>query len=64
MPQEDIGAQFGEKIAIHYYGATEEEKAELEKAAQQDEENELRKGGADNEKVTGIHQEEITTKKV
>ncbi len=64
MLQEDIGAQFGEKVAIHFYGATEEEKAELEKAAQQDEEDELRKLGSDNEKVSGIHQEEITTSKV
>lgn len=30
---EDINAQFGEKVAIHYYGATEQEKAELEEEA-------------------------------
>ena len=34
---EDINAQFGETVAIHYYGASEEEKKELEKAAAQDE---------------------------
>ena len=38
---EDINAQFGEKVAIHFYGATEEEKAEMEKAAVEDEEEEL-----------------------
>lgn len=30
---EDINAQFGEKVAIHYYGATEQERAELEEEA-------------------------------
>ncbi|KIW10105.1 hypothetical protein PV08_11065 [Exophiala spinifera] len=30
---EDISAQFGEQVAIHYYGATEQEKAEFEAAA-------------------------------
>ena len=34
---EDINAQFGEKVAIHYYGATEEEKHELEQAVVEDE---------------------------
>lgn len=34
---EDINAQFGEQVAIHYYGATEQEKQELEKAAAEDE---------------------------
>ena len=38
---EDINVQFGEKVAIHYYGATAEEQAELEKAAIKDEEQEL-----------------------
>ncbi|KAJ6452943.1 arabinose-proton symporter [Mycena sanguinolenta] len=33
---EDINAQFGEKVAIHYYGATEEEKKELEQAVIED----------------------------
>ncbi|KAL6245308.1 hypothetical protein RBB50_008083 [Rhinocladiella similis] len=31
---EDISAQFGEQVAIHYYGATEQEKAEFEAAAE------------------------------
>jgi hypothetical protein len=35
--QEDIYAQFGETVAVHCYGATNEEQAELEKAAEQDE---------------------------
>lgn len=34
---EDINAQFGEKVAIHFYGATEEEKRELEDAVVADE---------------------------
>ncbi len=38
---EDINVQFGEKVAIHFYGATAEEQAELEKAALKDEEDEL-----------------------
>lgn len=34
---EDINAQFGEQVAIHYYGATEKEKQEFEIAIQDDE---------------------------
>lgn len=34
---EDINAQFGESVAIHYYGATEKEKLEFEKAIEEDE---------------------------
>lgn len=34
---EDINAQFGEQVAIHYFGATEEEKQEFEDAVVQDE---------------------------
>ena len=34
---EDINAQFGEAVAIHYFGATEEEKQEFEDAVVQDE---------------------------
>ncbi|KAK3715410.1 hypothetical protein LTR37_007138 [Vermiconidia calcicola] len=34
---EDINAQFGEQVAIHYYGATEKEKNEFEVAIEQDE---------------------------
>jgi hypothetical protein len=59
--QEDINAQFGEKVAIHYYGATDAEKEEMEKAAQQDEEAELRKTG---EKTAGsVEQQEVVTAK-
>jgi Sugar (and other) transporter len=39
---EDINAQFGEQVAIHYYGATEAEKQELEAAAARDEDEELK----------------------
>jgi hypothetical protein len=35
---EDINALFGEKVAIHYYGATEKEKEEFEAAIHVDEE--------------------------
>jgi hypothetical protein len=34
---EDINAQFGEQVAIKFYGATEQEKKELEEAAERDE---------------------------
>jgi hypothetical protein len=34
---EDINAQFGETVAVKWYGATEEEKRELEVEAEQDE---------------------------
>jgi hypothetical protein len=40
---EDINAQFGEAVAVKFYGATAEEQAQLEKAALQDEENEVQK---------------------
>ena len=35
---EDINALFGEKVAIHYYGATDKEKEEFEAAIHVDEE--------------------------
>lgn len=38
---EDINAQFGEQVAIRYYGATEQEKAEMEAAAEADEKAEV-----------------------
>jgi hypothetical protein len=41
---EDINAQFGEAVAVKFYGATEEEAKELEKKALQDEEMEVKKG--------------------
>jgi hypothetical protein len=65
--QEDINAQFGEQVAIHYYGATDAEKEEMEKAAQQDEEAEMAKlGGVVSEKVaSGVEQQEVVnTRKV
>ena len=34
---EDINAQFGDKVAIHYFGATEQEKQEYEQAIVTDE---------------------------
>ena len=37
---EDINALFGEQVAIRYYGATEDEKIALEKAAMADKEQE------------------------
>lgn len=58
--QEDINAQFGEKVAIHYFGATAEEQAEMDKAVQQDEEEEeLRRHGGTTvtEKGTTEHTE-------
>lgn len=61
---EDINAQFGEQVAIHLYGATEAEKAELETAAQQDEENELRQRHSVGEKGVGLQQEEVVTARV
>lgn len=58
MQQEDINAQFGEQVAIHYFGATEEEKAELERAAERDEE--LEKVG----KVIGVDEKIGTAQEV
>ena len=43
---EDINEQFGEKVAIHWNGATEEERREMEIAAARDEDEEL-KGRSD-----------------
>ena len=43
---EDINEQFGEKVAIHWNGATEEESREMEIAAARDEDEEL-KGRSD-----------------
>ncbi|OAL23855.1 hypothetical protein AYO20_10875 [Fonsecaea nubica] len=56
---EDINAQFGEQVAIHYFGATEAEKEEMEKAAQQDEENELRQRAPSTEKASGVQEQEL-----
>ena len=68
---EDINAQFGDSVAIHFYGASEAEKAELEKAAMQDEEDEHRRGpsaghttGASiDEKAVASHSEEVGTRR-
>ena len=48
---EDINTQFGEQVAIHFYGATEAEKAELDKAAAQDEEEEMKGKRASAEQI-------------
>lgn len=69
---EDINAQFGEQVAIHFYGATEEEKAELDKAAIRDEEEELAgKRGLGDARSTGVdekgvmaHAEEVSKARV
>jgi hypothetical protein len=73
---EDINAQFGEAVAVKFYGATEEEAKELEKKALQDEEMEVKKGrssfgeqrGAVGEKeevgVETRHAEEVANKSV
>ncbi len=65
--QEDINAQFGDRVAIHYYGATDAEKEEMERAAQEDEEAELKKtrgSVSENEKIAGaVQQQEIVTEK-
>jgi len=58
---EDINAQFGEQVAVHWYGATEAEKAELEQAVIQDEENE-RRHSTSGDKSNTVQQEEISGK--
>lgn len=51
--------QFGDPVAIHYYGASEAEKAELEAAAHQDEEEEqIRRHSLGGEKRADVHHEE------
>lgn len=73
---EDINVQFGEPVAIKFYHATEEEQARLEKAAIQDEENEIQHKGvgftdhqASMERKAGDvlvtqHTEEVANKRV
>ncbi|KAK5257344.1 hypothetical protein LTR40_009634 [Exophiala xenobiotica] len=58
---EDINAQFGEQVAVHWYGATETEKAEFEQAAMQDEENE-RRHSTSGDKTNTVQQEEVSGK--
>ncbi|KAK5418077.1 hypothetical protein LTR06_001826 [Exophiala xenobiotica] len=58
---EDINAQFGEQVAVHWYGATETEKAEFEQAAIQDEENE-RRHSTSGDKTNTVQQEEVSGK--
>ena len=55
---EDINAQFGERVAIRYWGASEDEKRELEAAAVEDEEGE-RSGKKGEEKRGMVHEEEV-----
>lgn len=50
---EDINTQFGEAVAIRFYGATEEEKRELEEAAERDEQQE--KGGDTKVAAEAVH---------
>lgn len=57
---EDINAQFGDNVAVHYYHATKEEQAELDRAAQEDEYQELR-GRAVDEKVHESKSVEVET---
>lgn len=54
---EDINAQFGEQVAVHWYRATEAEQAELEQAAIQDEQEETRGHGLPGEKSNVVQQE-------
>lgn len=62
--QEDINAQFGEAVAIRFYGASAEEQAELEKAAMEDEEKELHgTHGTLEEKAAATQQEVVTAAK-
>lgn len=55
---EDINALFGEKVAIRFYGATEDEEAELEKAALRDKEEEEH-NHAHNENIKHVEQREV-----
>lgn len=55
---EDINALFGEQVAIRFYGASEEEQAELERAAMEDKEKE-KLGHAYTEKVAHVEQREM-----
>ena len=57
---EDINALFGDQVAIRFYGATEEEKAELEKAAMEDEEQEHRHHSIGDGKTSEVQQLEVT----
>jgi len=60
---EDINALFGEQVAIRFYGATEDEKAELEKAAMEDEEQERRRQSLGDGKGTEVQQHEVANAK-
>jgi len=59
---EDINAQFGEQVAVHWYGATEAEKAELEQAAIQDEQAETHGDAFSSGKSNAVQQEEFVEK--
>ena len=52
---EDINAQFGEEVAIHYYGATEKEKQEFEVAIEEDEKADLEHDRRDLTKAVAQH---------
>lgn len=61
---EDINALFGEQVAVRFMGATEEEKAALEKAAREDEEQEHRRRSLGDGKASEVQQHEIASVKV
>lgn len=49
-------------MAIHYYGATEAEQAELEKAVEQDEANERTRNTSVSEKGNAVETEMVASK--
>ncbi|KAK5166293.1 uncharacterized protein LTR77_008554 [Saxophila tyrrhenica] len=65
---EDINAQFGEQVAIHYYGATDKEKMEFDVAVEEDEKvdqtGEVDRNGLTKVVADHTHVEEVTHHKV
>ena len=64
---EDINAKFGEEVAIHFYGATEAEKMEMEAAVMADEKADEKHDHShlvDDVKdlATGVHVEDVSEK--
>lgn len=60
---EDINALFGEQVAIRFYGASEEERAELEKAALEDEEQEHHRRSLSERKASEVQEHEFANAK-
>lgn len=58
---EDINAQFGEDVAVHYFGATEEEEREYAKAIEE-EEGMQQPGVVGREDKAGVQMVEMATK--